>query len=174
MRGRRLWTRAEKGARTGRKVRADMASNDEAKPWVAEGISRRVWYHRRAQSRVPPASIATGNGQGKVRLLVREQIDGRSKARRRFDAIAQGIAEDLGGEHQLSTVQKHLVEAFAGCATHVHDLNARLLLGEQVDITAHASAISTMVRVASRIGMGRVARDVTPSLADIQREYDQP
>ena len=48
-----------------------------------------------------------------------------------------------------------LVEAFAGAAVHVHDLNARLLLGEEVDITAHASAISTMVRIASRIGVHR-------------------
>jgi hypothetical protein len=63
-----------------------------------------------------------------------------------------------------------LVEAFAGAAVHVHDLNARLLLGEQVDIVAHASAISTMVRVASRIGINRVPRDISPSLTDIMRE----
>jgi hypothetical protein len=117
---------------------------------------------RRKKVSAEAATVTTGNGQGKVRLLVREQIDGRTKARKQFDAIAEGIAEDLGGELHLSTVQRHLIEAFAGAAIHVHDLNARLLLGEQVDITAHASAISTMVRIASRIGMGRVARDVTP------------
>jgi hypothetical protein len=44
----------------------------------------------------------------------------------------------------------------------VHDLNARLLLGEEVDTLAHSQAISTMVRIASRIGTQRVARDVTP------------
>jgi hypothetical protein len=44
-------------------------------------------------------------------------------------------------------------------------LNARLLLGEEIDIIAHSQAISTMVRVAARIGTQRVARDVTPSLA---------
>jgi hypothetical protein len=108
------------------------------------------------------AMVVTGNGQGKARLLTRESLDGRTKARRQFDAIADGIAEDLGGEAQLSTVQRHLVEAFAGAAVHVHDLNARLLLGQEIDITAHASAISTMVRIASRIGIHRLARDVTP------------
>ena len=107
-------------------------------------------------------TIATGNGRGRVRLLTRGNLDGRTKARRQFDSIAEGIAEDLGGEDRLSTVQRTLIEAFAGAAVHVHDLNARLLLGQEVDITAHASAISTMVRIASRIGMGRVARDVSP------------
>lgn len=108
------------------------------------------------------ATVASGNGQGKTRLLTRASLDGRTKARRQFDAIAEGIAEDLGGEDRLSTVQRHLVEAFAGAAVHVHDLNARLLLGQEVDITAHASAISTMVRIAARIGIHRVARDVSP------------
>ena len=98
----------------------------------------------------------------KARILTRASIDGRTRARKRFDAIATGIAEDLGGEGQLSTVQRHMVEAFAGAAIHVHDLNARLLLGEEVDIMDHSQAISTMVRIASRIGIHRVAREVNP------------
>lgn len=119
-------------------------------------------------------TIATGNGQGKTRLLTRANLDGRTKARKQFDAIAEGIAQDLGGEDRLSTVTRHLVEAFAGAAVHVHDLNARLLLGEEVDITAHASAISTMVRIASRIGTQRVAKEVGLTLNDIMREHQQP
>ena len=111
-------------------------------------------------------SIASGNGQGKVRLLTRGNLDGRTKARKRFDSIVRGIAQDLGGEDRLSTIQMTLVEAFAGCAVHMHDLNARLLLGEEVDIVAHSQAISTMVRIASRVGTRRVAHDVTPSVAD--------
>jgi hypothetical protein len=100
-----------------------------------------------------------------ARLLTRQNLDGRTKARKQFDAIANGIARDLGGEDQLSTVQKHLVEAFAGAAIHVHDKNARLLLGEEVDIVEHCQAISTLVRVAQRIGLRRVARNVTPDLS---------
>lgn len=72
----------------------------------------------------------------------------------------------------MSTVEQHLVEAFAGAAVHVHDLNARLLRGDKVDILAHSQAVSMMVRVASRIGLKRVARDITPTLADIAREID--
>jgi hypothetical protein len=107
--------------------------------------------------------------RGKLRLLSRASLDGRTKARKQFDAIAEGIASDLGGADRLSTVQKHLVEAFAGAAVHVHDLTAHLLLGQEVDIVAHSHAISTMVRVAQRIGVRRLARDVGPTLSDILR-----
>jgi hypothetical protein len=81
-----------------------------------------------------------------------------------FDAIAEGIAKDLGGEAQLSTVQRHLVEAFAGCAVVLQAINARILLGEPVNIADQASAASVLVRLASRIGLVRVPRDVVPDL----------
>jgi hypothetical protein len=118
----------------------------------------------------PQISVSqNGLRRGKLRLIDRDQIDRRTKAFLKFDAIASGIADDLGGNERLSTVQKHLVEAFAGVALAVNDLNARLLLGEEIDIVEQSQAVSTMVRVAQRIGISRVARDVTPSLADIMR-----
>jgi hypothetical protein len=107
----------------------------------------------------------------KVRLLTRKSLDGRTRARKQFDSIANGIAADMGGEDYLSTVQRHLIEAFAGAAVHVHDLNARLLKGEPVDVLKHSQAISSMVRIAARIGINRVARDVTPTLQDYLDEH---
>jgi hypothetical protein len=106
----------------------------------------------RARSR---PSRGGGNSHRKLRLLNRNELDGRTTAAKTFDAIARAISRDLGGEDQLSTVQKHLVEAFAGIALHVGDCNARLLLGELVDITEHSQAASTMVRLAQRIGLQR-------------------
>jgi hypothetical protein len=102
------------------------------------------------------------DGSGKQRLLTREALDGRTRAHKKFDAIAAGIVSDLGGEDRLSTVTQHLVEAFAGTALHVGVLNARLLLGEKIDIIEYSQVISTLVRLASRIGIHRLARDVTP------------
>ena len=46
---------------------------------------------------------------------------------------------------------------------HVQSLNARMLLGEEVDLTKHAQAVCTLVRVASRLPIGRRAKDITPS-----------
>jgi hypothetical protein len=107
-------------------------------------------------------TMRAGNGRGKIRLLTRQSLDGRTKARKQFDAIAEGIAADLGGEDRLSTVQRHLAEAFAGCCIVLQSINARMLLGEPVDIADQSSAASTLVRIASRLG-SRVARDITPS-----------
>jgi hypothetical protein len=94
-------------------------------------------------------------------LLMRRHL-GRSSQAKMFDAIATSIARDMGGEAQLSTVQKHLVEAFASIALRVNNLTAKLLRGDEVDIIAHSQAISTMVRVAQRVGVQRVQLDITP------------
>jgi hypothetical protein len=117
-------------------------------------------------------TMTTGNGKGKVRLLTRQALDGRTRACRAFDQIAGSIAADLGGEAALSTVQRHLIEAFAGCTIALQAINARILDGKPVDISEQANAASVLVRLASRLGVARVARDVTPSLADIAAEIE--
>ena len=114
---------------------------------------------------------STADG-GKLRLLTRESLDGRTKAAQKFDAVARAIAEDLGGEDHLSAIQKHLVEAFAGVSIHLGDLHARLLLGEKIDICEHATAVSTMVRIAQRVGVRRTQRDVTPEPLDYARAHE--
>jgi hypothetical protein len=120
----------------------------------------------------PTRARSNGARSGKERPLTRDALDGRTKARKLFDAIAKGIAADLGGEGQLSTVQLHLIEAFAGVAINVQDLNARMLIGEPINVVEQAHAISTLARVASRIGINRVARDISPTLSDIMRETE--
>jgi len=82
------------------------------------------------------------------------------------------IESDLGGREQLSTIQRALVEAFAGTCLALYQLNTKLVLGEQVDLAQHAQAVSAMVRVASRLGLQRRAREVTPDPLDYAREVD--
>jgi hypothetical protein len=64
--------------------------------------------------------VARRNGSGKVRLLTRDALDGRTRARKIFDAIAQCIA-----------AERHLVEAFAGVAVR----RARLRLGGAASVS---------------------------------------
>jgi hypothetical protein len=117
---------------------------------------------------------SNGKYLGKTRLLTRAQLDKRTSAAQQFDAIARAIATDLGGEDHLSTVQKHLVEAFAGCAVHVGHINALLMLGKEINILEHSNAISTMVRVASRIGVNRIAKDVSvPRIDDYVKHANE-
>jgi hypothetical protein len=40
-------------------------------------------------------------------------------------------------------------------------MEARLANGEQIDITEHATLSSTLVRLAAKIGIERVPRDIT-------------
>jgi hypothetical protein len=115
---------------------------------------------QRDETALPPGSNL--KRRGKLRLITRQAIDGRSRARKQFDSIARGIAADLGGEDRLSTVQKHLIEAFAGAALQMHDFNARLLLGQNINLSDQLAAISAMVRVAARLPLTRVPKEVQP------------
>lgn len=100
-------------------------------------------------------------------LLNRTQLDGRTNAARHFDRLVADIHADLGGQDQLSAIELALVEAFAGAAVTMDNLNTRILLGEQIDLAQHAQAVSAMVRVASRLGLRRRARDVSsPGLTE--------
>jgi hypothetical protein len=114
------------------------------------------------------------NGHRKLQILKRTDLDGRTTAAKQFDAVVHGIANDLGGESELSTVQKHLVEAFAGISLIVGDTNARLLLGEVIDVLQHATAVSTMVRTAQRIGLQRVPKQVETLEEHLQTLKNKP
>jgi hypothetical protein len=126
---------------------------------------------------IPPdaAAMPSRSTRGKLRLVTRQNLDGRTKARKQFDAIAEGIADDLKGSGKLSTIQLHLIETFAGCAIIINAINAKLLSGEAIDVTEHSQAASTLVRLASRLGLHRRMRDVndlTDHIAKIETEAE--
>jgi hypothetical protein len=100
----------------------------------------------------------------KPQLLSRHGLDRRTNAARIFDRIVTEITSDLGGDSQLSAIQRSLVEAFAGSAVLLENLNTRILLGEAVEAADHAQLVSSMVRVGARLGIGRRPRDVTPTV----------
>ena len=56
------------------------------------------------------------------------------------------------------------MEAFAGATVLLADLNARLLIGEKVEIAAYNQVTHAMVKVAARLGLRRRPRNVTPDL----------
>jgi hypothetical protein len=101
--------------------------------------------------------------------LTRAVLDGRTNAAKFFDQLVVDIQNDLGGRSGLSAIELTLVEAYAGAAITLENLNTRLLLGEQINLSEHAQAVSAMVRVASRLGLRRRSRDVTPSLGELLR-----
>jgi hypothetical protein len=97
-------------------------------------------------------------------------LDGRTAAAKAFDQMVTDIEIDLGGRDQLSTIERALIEAFAGACITLQHLNTKLALGESIDLAEHAQAVSAMVRVASRLGLQRRAKDIGPTLGDLLRE----
>ncbi|MGO9049922.1 MAG: hypothetical protein ACLPXW_08405 [Xanthobacteraceae bacterium] len=99
-------------------------------------------------------------------LLIRADLDNRTNAAKFFDRLVVAVQNDLGGCDNLSAIERALIEAFCGATVTLNDLNAKLLLGQTIDIGQHTATVSAMVRVASRLGLQRRAREVGPSLQE--------
>jgi hypothetical protein len=126
-----------------------------------EGVAkRRRWPAKASHQRTRP------------QLLTRDQLDGRTNAAKVFDRLCADIEADLGGRDQLSTIEVTLIEAYAGAAVTLNHLNTQLALGQPIDLSQYAQAVSAMVRVASRLGLKRQPKPVE-SLSDyLARKYE--
>ena|ERR1700730_12137150 len=117
----------------------------------------------------PPKKRGRPHGPIKPTPITRADLDDRTTAARRWDNLSRSIASDLGGEENLSSVQKTLIEAFVGVSIQLTNINMRGLQGEKVDLSELSLAASTLVRIATRIGITRVARDIGSSLGELLR-----
>jgi len=93
-------------------------------------------------------------------------VDGRSLLARRYRDIAGAVLADQAGASQCSEARLQLIRRFAAACVLAEQLEARLTNGQAIDVGEHAALSSTLVRLASRIGIDRVPKDVTPSLSD--------
>ncbi len=93
-------------------------------------------------------------------------IDGRSAIARRYRDIMSAILADQGGADRCSESRKQLIRRFAAAAVLAEKMESRLANGENIDIGKHSVLSSTLVRLAQRIGIERVPRDVSPTLAE--------
>ena len=115
-------------------------------------------------SRVPTA----GKAQARSRLSngrdVLPNVDGRNVVARRYRDIIGAVVSDQGGAEHLSEARLQLIRRFSAASVLAEQMEARLARGEQINIQEYSLLVSTMVRVAQRIGIERRARNVTPSL----------
>jgi hypothetical protein len=88
-------------------------------------------------------------------------VDGRTLIARRYRDIVAAILVDQGGEERCSESRKQLVRRFAAAACIAEQMEAQLANGAEIDINEHALLVSTMVRVSNKIGVDRIAKDVT-------------
>jgi len=99
--------------------------------------------------------------------------DGRSLIARRYRDISFAIFADAGGIEQCSEARQQLIRRFAASSVIAEMMEARLANGETINITEHSQLSSTLTRLATRIGLERRGRDVTPPTLDqIAQEID--
>jgi hypothetical protein len=93
----------------------------------------------------------------------RSQLDSRTAAAKAFDSLVQEIESDLApsGRDQLSAIERSFIEAYAGATVAMQGITAQQAAGQMIIVSDLAAAISSMIRVASRLGEQRRARDVT-------------
>ncbi len=119
------------------------------------------------------ASAHSRKSHGRSRVSngrdVLPDVDGRSIIARRYRDIMGAILSDQGGVAQCSESRLQLVRRFAAAAVLAEQLEARLANGETIDIAEHATLSSTLVRLAAKIGIDRVAKDIGVTLDEVIR-----
>jgi hypothetical protein len=100
-------------------------------------------------------------------------VDGRTLIARRYHDIMSAILIDQGGEDRCSESRKQLIRRFTAAAVLAEQMEARLVSGEQVDVQEHALLTSSLVRVAQRIGINRIPRNLAPTLDDYLRQKSE-
>ncbi len=91
----------------------------------------------------------------------------RSVAGRRHRDIYEAITEDRGGADRLSEGQRQLARRCAQLAIEAEIMEAARAEGGDLDIETYVTLTNALGRALGRLGLGRAARDVTPSLAAI-------
>jgi hypothetical protein len=120
-----------------------------------------------SEARVLKVRSAVTNGK---RLHVAKPGDGAWA--RRFRDILEQIIADLSGPSGLSEGQRQLARRAATIAIQCERLEGEVAAGASIDIAEYSLLTSTLVRVVSRLGLKRAARDVTPSLQEYVRHFE--
>jgi hypothetical protein len=89
---------------------------------------------------------------------------------RRFHDLVLGHVSDLGGADLLSEAQFSLIRRAAAIECELERLDARLSIGEPVDLDSYGRCAGHLRRLFETIGVQRVARDVTPTWGEIAAE----
>lgn len=127
----------------------------------------RTGRQRRAPSRArKPRSAVTSGRQ----LFV----DGNPNTAwsRRYHDLVVGHMSDLGGADLLSEAQFSLIRRAAAIECELERLDARLSIGEPVDLDSYGRCAGHLRRLFETIGVERKPRDVTPTVEEyLQRKY---
>ena len=88
--------------------------------------------------------------------------DARSAAARKFRDLVSAYITDMGGLDNCSDIKLGLLRRLAAVTVQAELIEAKMVSGEQVDITVLCTLASTTVRLSQRLGLERRTRDVSP------------
>ena len=118
---------------------------------------------------VHTATVATMPASARSRIsngsAILDGIDGRSREARRFRDVLGEIVSDLGGADHLSEGQRQLARRCAMLAVECEKIEALGVAGEAIDLDCYGQLTDRLGRAFQRLGLKRVPRDVTPTLA---------
>jgi hypothetical protein len=117
------------------------------------------------QGRVTRPSLRQRSRLSNNAGLLSGEADGRTAIARRFRDLTNAIITDQGGVDRLAEARLQLIRRFSAAAVIAETMEARLANGEDIDVNAHALLCSTLVRLSTRIGINRTAREIVPSLS---------
>ena len=127
----------------------------------SEGAAERAIASVPAPSLAVPASLHASLMARLDRLGPAKEVAqigaaiGREFSHTLISAVAHKPEAELGSALAL-------IEALSGSYVLLDNLNTRLLLGQEIDLSEHAATVSAIVRVSSRLGLRRRAKDITP------------
>jgi hypothetical protein len=124
-----------------------------------------------------PYAVRTATARSKMtngtRGMVLPGIDQRSAVARRFRDVMCAVVADSGGIERLSEARIQLIRRFSALVVQAETMEGAFAEGSAFDFEAHARISSTLVRLATRIGLKRVLKDAVPSLAEILQQTEE-
>jgi hypothetical protein len=103
---------------------------------------------------------------GRKRLLTLDGLDQRTRAFQAVNKTIGAIEADLGGSDHLSYAERSLVQRCAILSAMLGDAEAAYLTGQAIDPANYCTLVNAFRRTLETVGLKRVARDVTPSVAE--------
>jgi hypothetical protein len=106
------------------------------------------------------ARAAIANGSAPLPYAV----DGRTILAKRYRSIASQLCADQGGGG-LSEARLQLIARFAGAAVLAEQIETQIISGgAPIKIEEYSGLISSLVRIANKIGLDRIPRNVSLDL----------
>src|SRR5262245_9546629 len=107
-------------------------------------------------------AVKSGNGGDgrKTRLLSLDDLDGRTRARRRAEDLRESVLSERGGEEHMDALKLAHASTWALLTVMIEDQGARFLLGEPIEPTVIPTLVNARKREADAIGAPE-PRDVT-------------